>query len=193
MKFINQKYVSNKDKLNNQFKSAKPFPYLVLNDFFITLDKVKKELLKEKFTAYNSDLFQFSQTVDMQNTKNKTLKEFHGFFSSKVFIKFVSEITGKKLNSIDMSGFIYRDTDYLLPHDDRLEGRKIAYIINFSDLSAKDGGKLQLFKNKKVVKSIVPKFNSFVIFEVSKDSLHQVEEIKSNKNRITLAGWFHAN
>ena len=182
MRYINPKYLKKKDKLKKQFNSAKPFPHIVLSDFFVDLKKVKKELLKEKFTEYNSDLFQFLQTTDVRNTKNRTLNAFHSYFGSQEFITFIAKITGRKLNRIDMSGFIYRDTDYLLPHDDRLEGRKIAYIINFSDFTEKDGGGLQLFKGKKIVKSILPKFNSFILFEVSNTSLHQVEEIKINKS-----------
>jgi Rps23 Pro-64 3,4-dihydroxylase Tpa1-like proline 4-hydroxylase len=80
----------------------------------------------------------------------------------------------------------------LLPHDDRLSGRKIAYILNLSKNFAKnDGGALQFFKGKKIVKSIPPTFNTFTIFQVSPRSLHQVQEVLSDKKRISFAGWFH--
>lgn len=182
------------ESLNKQFKSAKPFPHLILPDFFSgDLKKVKSALLKEKFYEKNSDLFQFEQSDDCKNATQPALKEFYNFFSSEEFIAVISKITGKRLNSIDMSGFIYDDSDYLLPHDDRLEGRKVAYVIQLGDdFDKSDGGALQLFQNNKIVKSYSPKFNSLTLFEVSSKSLHQVQEVLTNKKRISFAGWFHA-
>lgn len=189
--FLMHSFSMNLEKLKKEFKKAKPFPHLVLKNLFKDIEIVKEALLNEPFAEQNSDLFQFQQTDDISKSKNLILREFHKRFSSKEFLKLISEITGKKLNSIDMSGFIYDDTDYLLPHDDRLEGRKIAYIVQLSTLKASDGGRLQFFKDKKIVKSIVPQENTLVIFEVSDKSLHQVEEVKTNAKRISFAGWFH--
>jgi Rps23 Pro-64 3,4-dihydroxylase Tpa1-like proline 4-hydroxylase len=191
MNWISPSYVGSSQKLKNNFKFAKPFPHLVLPDFFRNAKELKSALLKEEFHYQNSDLFQFHQTNDCSKAKTKVVQDFHKFFGSKEFLSFISEITGKKLSSIDMSGFIYGDTDYLLPHDDRLEGRKIAYVVNLSE-NFKDGngGALALFKGKKVVKRIVPKFNTLTIFEVSPKSLHEVEEVIDAK-RVSFAGWFH--
>jgi len=193
MEWLNPKYEKRVGALKKKFSGAKPFPHLVLKDFFSKdVEKVAAALVKERFQEQNSDLFQFEQTNDLKQSRNAVLKEFHSFFGSKEFIKFIGEITGRKLKTIDMSGFIYDDADYLLPHDDRLEGRKIAYIVNLSKgFTKSDGGALQLFKGTVVVKSIVPSFNTLTIFEVSKDSVHQVQEVVSNKKRVSLAGWFH--
>lgn len=178
-------------ELKKDFKSSKPFPHLILPNFFKNAKELKSALLEETFHYQNSDLFQFYQTTDCSKAKTKVVKDFHEFFGSKEFLSFISEITGKKLTSIDMSGFVYGDTDYLLPHDDCLEGRKVAYVVNLSEnFKEENGGALALFKNKKVVKRIVPKFNTFIIFEVSDKSLHEVEEVVGNK-RVSFAGWFH--
>ena len=193
MEWVNGVYQKNIAGLRKQFAANKPFPHLVLGNFFTKkIMAVEDSLLKQSFAEQNSDLFQFQQTDDVSKLNNSVLREFHSFFSSRVFLSFISQVTNKKLKSIDMSGFIYDDTDYLLPHDDRLDGRKIAYIVNLSrNFTKGDGGALQLFKGKKVVKSIVPTYNAFTIFEVSSKSLHQVEEVKSNKQRLSFAGWFH--
>ena len=95
-----------------------------------------------------------------------------------------------------MSASLYLKTHYLLPHDDRLERRRIAYLYYLSTLAKKDGGALALYdsKNKKpteIVKKIVPQFNTFAFFEVSGRSFHEVEEIVSDKQRIAISGWFH--
>lgn len=184
-------YLKNVGSLKKDFKSAKPFPHLVLPNFFKNAKELKSALLKEKFHYQNSDLFQFYQTNDCIKAKTGVVQDFNKFFGSKEFLSFISEITGKKLTSIDMSGFIYGDTDYLLPHDDRLEGRKIAYVVNLSEnFTEENGGALVLFKEKKVVKRIAPKFNTLTIFEVSNKSLHEVEEVVDAK-RVSFAGWFH--
>jgi len=191
MNWVSSSYLKKKGILKKQFKSAKPFPHLVLNDFFKNAKLLKSALLKENFYYQNSDLFQFHQTNDCSKAKTSVVKDFNEFFGSKDFLNFISEITGKKLTSIDMSGFIYGDTDYLLPHDDRLEGRKIAYIVNLSEnFREENGGELAFFKGKQVVKRIYPKFNTFTIFEVSNKSLHEVKEV-IDKKRVSFAGWFH--
>lgn len=191
MNWLSDSYVGKLSELKKDFKSAKPFPHLVLPNFFKNAKELKSALLKEKFHYQNSDLFQFHQTNDCSKAKTKVVQDFHKFFGSREFLSFISEITGKKLTSIDMSGFIYGDTDYLLPHDDRLEGRKIAYVVNLSEnFKDENGGALALFKGKNVVKRIVPRFNTLTIFEVSNKSLHEVEEVIGQK-RVSFAGWFH--
>ncbi len=46
----------------------------------------------------------------------------------------------------------------------------------------------------KIVKSLTPKRNSFLFFEVSDKSFHQVSEVLSqNKTRFSINGWFHGN
>jgi Rps23 Pro-64 3,4-dihydroxylase Tpa1-like proline 4-hydroxylase len=193
MNWVNSVYMKNAAGLKVQFRANKPFPHLVLGNFFSSkINRVAEQVLNEKFVEQNSDLFQFQQTDDCRKATQPAVKEFYEFFSSKEFISFVSSITGEKLKFIDMSAFIYDDTDYLLPHDDRLEGRKIAYVVQVGDNFAKeDGGALQLLEGKKVVKSISPSYNAFTIFKVSSKSWHQVQEVLSSKKRVSFAGWFH--
>jgi Rps23 Pro-64 3,4-dihydroxylase Tpa1-like proline 4-hydroxylase len=42
-----------------------------------------------------------------------------------------------------------------------------------------------------IVKSIVPVRNSLVFFAVTPDSHHQVSEVFSDKDRLSISGWFH--
>ena len=190
------------NQLKNSFQKNKPFPHLILKDFFNTkkIIPVQAALENEEFVFKNTDLFQFRQTkTDMESSENKEIKEFHSFFKSKEFGKYIYDLTDIKITygKIDMSGFVYSKTDYLLPHDDRLDGRKLAYVVNLSkNFRKSDGGKLQMFdtRNKKpfkIVKSYIPAFNTLTLFEVSEISFHQVEEVLSYKDRISFAGWFH--
>lgn len=195
--FVSKEYLIPKkiEALNKELKTARPFSYAVLEKFFNEekLKEVLEEAKKEPFTVYDSDLYSFKQTKDLEFTKNKVLKEFYDCLNSKEFKEYLKQLTSiEALKKIDSSVFMYRDTDYLLPHDDQLEGRKIAYVINLTSLNKEDGGALEFFNKDNIVKSIIPKFNSFILFPVvANKTIHQVAEITANKERITISGWFN--
>ncbi len=128
------------------------------------------------------------------------MREYYHFFSSKEFRDFVAHVTSTHpLRSIDAAGQTYSDGDHLLPHDDRLEGRKIAYVLNLTKgFTARDGGQLDFFgfseKTRhptRIVKSFTPRFNTLFLFKVSPRSFHQVREVITDKQRISIGGWFH--
>lgn len=186
-------------KLRTTFSNHKPFPYLELPNF---LDQEKivsllQALSKEEFSPKLSDLFQFSQTSDLLYCNNSVLNKFISVFSPKEMINFMQQVTTVKLNGkIDLFASIYQDTDFLLPHDDQVPGRKIAFMLYLNDLEEKDGGALALFESKNktptnVVKRFIPKAGTLVLFEVSSLSIHMVEEVLTDTQRITLSGWFY--
>ena len=195
-KYLNQKTIT---KIRNNFIKSKPYPNFALSRFFNKnkLLKLKKEVLKEKFKRQDRDLFSFSNTKELEYSENKVITDFFNFLSSAEFLNFMKELTNEKnLTHIDMHAHNFRQGDYLLFHDDVVEGRKIAYIVYLSSLDVKDGGKLQLYDTKnsiKPIKSIIPRFNSFACFKVSGKSLHDVEEVKTNKQRLTIGGWFYGD
>ena len=187
-------------KLAQRFPHQKPFPYLELPHFFIE-EKVKamvNALIEEQFVTQEADLFKFKQTGDIVGSKNNTLQEFRQFLCSKEFVSYLTQIisTSLKANSVDMAGTFYDNTDFLLCHDDLLEGRKIAYFLYLSDLHKNDGGALNLFasENKQpteIAATIIPKFNTFAFFLVSEKSFHEVAEVVRDVPRIAISGWFH--
>ena len=200
--FINKKYLNENeiDRISTKFIKEKPYPHFVLNNFFnkVVVSKLKKEILKEKFYKQDRDLFSFLNTHELKYSQNKIIKDFFNFLCLMKFLKYIEELTnGKNLKSIDMHAHLFKRGNYLLFHDDVVEGRKIAYIVYLSEgFKSKDGGRLQLYDIKnsiKPIKNIVPTFNSFVCFKVSKKSLHAIEEVKTNKQRLTIGGWFYGN
>src|SRR3989344_6752066 len=106
-----------------------------------------------------ADLFQFSQTNDLVGTKNKILSAFRSILCSPDFLKALSVISGIELkpNTIDIAGTLYQDTDFLLCHDDQLEGRAIAFLYYLSDLDPMEGGRLLLYNSKNKKPSAVVK------------------------------------
>jgi Rps23 Pro-64 3,4-dihydroxylase Tpa1-like proline 4-hydroxylase len=186
--------------LAKEFKSAKPYPYLECKKFFdeILMQEVKTALLKQAFEEKESDLFKFKQTADLKNTTNPVIKEFIAYLYSQNFIDFMQQVTGFTLtNQVDIAGTRYDDTDFLLCHDDELQGRKIAFLVYLSDMKISDGGALALYDVKqklpnKVVKTIQPQFATFTFFEVNPFSFHEVQEVLSKNSRIAIGGWYHA-
>jgi len=186
--------------LNKKFLSSKPFSYLQIDNLFTddVLQKIIGALGKEQFILKKADLFSFQQTNDLSVSKQQIIQDLRLFLSSSSFIHFLNSVTGFKLleESIDLHATLYTDTDYLLCHDDQLEKRKIAFMFYLSDLEKGDGGALELYHSEngcpiKVSTRIVSKKNSLFFFEVSPFSFHAVSELIKNKNRLTLAGWFH--
>lgn len=183
-------------RMTKKFRKALPFPHLVIDNFFDQKDlkKIKREILKEKFEYKDSDLFSLHQTKDFESTENKILQKFRNFLMSKEFISKIESMTGIKLslNKISIAGNLYKNSNYLLCHDDRLEGRKIAFIIYLNETR---GGELGLFSSKnekpyRIIKRIKPKFNRLAFFEVSSKSFHEVLEVLG-KERYTIAGWWY--
>jgi prolyl 3-hydroxylase /prolyl 3,4-dihydroxylase len=197
MDVINSKY---KKLESEKFRKAKPFPHLELPQFFDKkfLIPICNAIQKEPFYTKRSDLFQFKQTQDLISSKQAAIKELRKYLLSEEMISFMEQITGLKLKrgKLDLAGTMYEDTDYLLCHDDQLDKRKIAFLIYLSDMNEKDGGYLSLFSQKggkptKIVKKIIPKYNKLAFFEVSKISFHSVEEVKTDKQRIAIGGWYY--
>jgi len=188
------------EHLKRNFTHNNPFAHVVLENFFNEnkIAELLQELTKEEFLEKESDLFKFMQTHDFATSASKELQEFRRFLCSDAFVSYMEAVTQTKLKTgaIDIAGSLYQNTDYLLPHDDQLESRKIAFMIYLSSLEARDGGKLILYRTKGKIpreeeKAIIPQFNTFVFFKVSEKSFHEVEEVIINKQRITIGGWFH--
>jgi Rps23 Pro-64 3,4-dihydroxylase Tpa1-like proline 4-hydroxylase len=193
----------------NDETSKKPFPHLSLNNFLAStkaVDLLRAELRKAPWTKKENDLYTLSRTTDLQNfdaTIYPILKSFRKFLATKVR-DLLMKITGIKLNGrVDVAGSKYEQYDMLLPHDDRMEERKFAFIFYLSpEWDSEWGGNLQLFNSDEnyyptnVAKSITPLNNSFLFFDIDHSlghtSWHCVEEVtEAGKARISLNGWFH--
>lgn len=177
-----------------------PFPHVVVEDFLDddTLDLVIDALAGLEYSFSDSDLFSYWASVKLTDIDHPALNVLREDLSDKLWRKEVSKaFQVSKLSRIDMAAYVYGQGDFLLPHDDRVEGRVIAYSLHLTpDLEESDGGSLDLFEGKKngtseLVKTIIPKFNSLNMFEVSETSWHQVSEILTDIQRLTLTGWYH--
>ncbi|ESO92501.1 hypothetical protein LOTGIDRAFT_120424, partial [Lottia gigantea] len=180
-----------------------PFFHTILTDFIKEEDFVEnleKELSELDFKEKNNDLYKFHQSDDLKHSSSPHISAFCKLLETDVK-EWLCKISDIELTEeIDVFASKYEYTDILLCHDDELEKRRFAYIYYVvpSTWSEEDGGHLDLFsadhhiQPKEIVKSILPKRNNFLFFEVTETSFHQVAEILSlEKTRLSISGWFH--
>lgn len=195
MSWINEEVISQVSKIRKKYSENKPIPHVVIQNF-LKDDKfkvVKSALEKEPLEEKCCDLFHFFQSVNLPHAKMKVLQEFTKEISSVQALGFLSMVTGTNLSgSVDVSAFKYIPTNYLLCHDDQLEGRKIAFVYYTSEVK---GGELVFYNTKKnrptiPAKKVSPAPNCLVIFEVSPRSFHEVAEVIQGE-RYSVGGWFY--
>lgn len=181
---------------------SKPFKVCRISNFL--RDEKIIENLKSELEHYNHirkvlDLYQFEKSEDLFRATDKCIQKLNRSFRTDLVL-WMEQNTNIELNGkVSMSSARYYDTDRLLCHDDNMDDRRIAYIFYLTnDWSEEDGGALDLFDTdeeglpRKIVKSLIPEYNSLVFFEVVDNSYHQVAEVlTSNKCRWSINGWFH--
>lgn len=201
--WINPQVLDAVQTFEKEFHIKKPFPHIQISSFLneAKAEQLLKEIKKIQFEEKEADLFHFKQSSDFVNIQNPLLKEFHACVNSQPFREFIATITGvpvTQAKGIDMTASLYESTHFLLCHDDQLEGRKIAYLFYLTkDFSEKEGASFNVLAHDaenhptKVEKRYIPEWNSFLMFEVSPVSFHEVEENYSSKKRYAIGGWLH--
>ena len=178
-----------------------PFPHVAVKDFLdsATLDLAIDALAGLEYDFKESDLFSYWASIDLTAINHPAINILRNDLGDANWRKKVAKsFRIKQLSSIDMAAYVYGLGDFLLPHDDQVEGRIIAYSLHLTpEITEETGGALNIFKaNKegksKLVDSILPEYNSLIMFEVSDHSWHQVSEITSDIQRLTLTGWYYA-
>jgi len=167
------------------------------------LKSVANELAAEPYTHKSNDLYEFFQSNDLSQSCTPAISRLRSIIYSSNFTKTISRLTGitdLHPSKIDLSSHRYPPGGHLLCHDDDIAdyegvGRRIAFIVYLTpdDWSVNDGGMLQFFEEDKVKVSIVGSFGAFCMFVVEGGrSLHQVQEVLGNRDRLSISGWFHA-
>jgi Rps23 Pro-64 3,4-dihydroxylase Tpa1-like proline 4-hydroxylase len=199
--WLSESTISNLEKFSREFESAEPFSYISI-DNFLCEDKfleLKDACLLQEFYVEDHDLYHFFRTIDYKNSKVPIIVEFREFLKSSEFKSFFEYLVCMKLDTkkMDLHSLRLESGDYLLCHDDDVQDRAIAFILNFSEFEDVDGGKLELFnssngKPTNICKSIMPKTNRFNMFKVTPGkSFHQIEEVMSEKQRNSISGWYY--
>jgi len=168
----------------------------VLESGFLQL--LRDEVCDMDFVEKNNDLYKFHQSGELNECELPHVRSLRTMLI-KTLKPIISKMVGAELDDrLALFCGRYGRTDYLLCHDDELEGRRIAFILYLVPAwKEEDGGNLELFETDKngnpgcVSRRLVPSDNSLVFFEVSPVSFHQVSEVLADKTRLSLGGWFH--
>ena len=133
-------------------------------------------------------------------TDNQQLAFLHQMFdfvNSDEMLSFISTITGQTdLTGADAQFTRYTSGQFLTRHKDDItrEGRRIAYVMGFSEDWHPDwGGLLQFFENNGTPRDAwIPAFNSLSLFDVR--HVHSVTYVTpfTRRPRLSLTGWFNA-
>ncbi len=178
----------------------RPFPHVVVRNFLDspTLDLAIDALAGLEYDFKESDLFSYWASVELTDVNHPAINIIRDDLGDQAWRKKVAEsFKVKKLSSIDMAAYVYGLGDFLLPHDDQVEGRIIAYSLHLTpEITDKMGGALNIFKadkngKSKLADSLIPEYNSLIMFEVSDRSWHEVNEIVMDIQRLTVTGWYH--
>ncbi|XP_054626758.1 prolyl 3-hydroxylase OGFOD1 isoform X1 [Dunckerocampus dactyliophorus] len=179
-----------------------PFPHCIIKNFIHSehfLVNLQRELFTLNFHTKSNDLYKFKQSDDLSKRTEPHIAGLRSALFGQ-FRLWLEEVLGVKLEpTVDISCAKYEYTDVLLCHDDELEGRRLAFILYLvPPWHSSDGGSLDLYTTdchyqpQSVFKSLVPSWNTLILFEVSPVSFHQVSEVLSeDKCRLSLSGWFH--
>lgn len=177
-------------------------PNFLEGDF---LCEICRELENFEYRYRCNDLYRFSQTGDLKSRPSQVLDRLKESLLSDRFIGTVEGITRKPLSrkAIDLSSQKYGKNEYLLTHDDRLDSRRVAFVLYLVDdrWNEEDGGSLDFFPtdwrglatDARGHQSFHPQRNTLVFFEVGMASHHQVGVVLSDLKgkRVSIAGWFH--
>jgi len=87
-----------------------------------------------------------------------------------------------------------RPGDFLGPHSDDGEGRRLAIVFYLSPAWTADyGGVLHIIGKNDEYFKIEATFNSFVVFDVKTHKSHHITNIRGtagDQSRLTMPGWF---
>lgn len=207
-----------KTQLTENIKFSQPFRWGTIKNLISDdlLRNVRKEIMAEiEFTKKETDIYKVFQSGDLANlsampadllARLPSVYKLRSAIYSETFRSFMSDITGcGKLSGIktDLSIQLYTKGCHLLTHDDVIGSRRVSFILYMPDPDTHwkphYGGALQLFDSlvpnvpqSDVHSKLVPGFNQIAFFTVQPGlSFHAVEEVKVDRQRLSLQGWFH--
>lgn len=205
-------------ELKDEITDAKPYNWGTIRDLVDDdlLRAVRKEIETEiHFTKKETDIYKVNQSGDLANlsgldwndlSRLPNLYKLRQILYSEIYRDVIAHVTGSgKLSGqkADMSINTYTKGCHLLTHDDVIGSRRISFILYLPDpdrtWKPHYGGGLRLFDSiisnvpySDPCATLVPQFNQIAFFKVQPGfSFHDVEEVKVDKHRLSIQGWYH--
>ena len=182
------------------FINTKQYPNVINIRLFDSNFKEIKLLTDLANESFSNDIFSYSfdRTAEKHfSTCKCSFCEFDKFINGEEMFELISLITNHKITkSNETFAARYTEGCFLSPHHDKSKG-KIGFVLNLSkNWKPEYGGNLNITDESgfNVIKTITPKFNNLVIFDIPNYNgiPHFVSHINSNikKNRLSITGWF---
>lgn len=198
--------------LYNEFKSAKPFPHIVIDDF---LNSDTAENIYSSFPDPTDEWYEYDNCFEKKRAMDKLDKmpqpiaEFMLFANSHIFMDMIERITnisglipdpafrGGGMHAIMPGGFLSNHTDFTI-HPKLKVYRRLNVIIFMNKKWDKSwGGNLELWDRDmtKCHKSIEPIFNRAVIFDTHKSPHGHPDPLNCpvNEFRKSLAIYYYSS
>ncbi len=187
-------------QLRAAFDASVPFRHLIIDDFLGASE------LADARAAFDDESAERLQDEIMDVLAGPAPPESPGLcavagaLASAPFLSALSLVTSSELRGVELRSYVYQPGSYLLPHADRDAAgrRQIAFALYLGRVGALEGGELDFYELREagdgrittaVARTISPRTNRVVFFEVHARALHQVREVTLGA-RLSLAGWF---
>ena len=199
------------EELLEDYRTAQPFPHLVLDDLFppATLNSLLEELPPSSSPKWVNE--RHDQMIKSNLRSAVDLSEqsflFAATLHSASFLYFISEITGIQALLPDpyLSGAGYHvippggkfdvHADRNMDHFSGLERRLAMLVYLNKSWDPQFGGQLELWNQygTQCEKVIQPIFNRTVVFEIADRNFHAVRPVthQSGRKRISFAVYYH--
>jgi hypothetical protein len=189
-----------------EFQKAKPFPYIVLDNFLRSevLDRVEIPQPSERFYKYDTP-FEKKLACDRMNVLPPSMCSLLMFLNSSLFIRWLEKLTGIKgllpdphwrgggFHCIPPGGFLHVHEDFGVNHELGLY-RRLNLLIYLNQGWKKEwGGALELWSDdmQKCEKTILPEYNRAVIFETPGANHGHPDPTLAPVNRVSLALYYY--
>ena len=200
----------------NKFVSAKPFPYIEIDNFF---DEKFLNNILDSFPKMNENKHNFNRNnkaevkfaTNLPENIPDNINKFIEYLNSYFFLNFLKDLTGIKeklipdpylegagLHEIKTGGFLKIHSDFNLHPELKLNRRLNLLIYLNKDWKQEWGGHLELWDRdmKSCKVKIPPLFNKMVIFNTTDFSFHGHPEPLNCPNNVTrksIALYYYTN
>lgn len=213
---LTPEFIDNKVR---EIQESTPYEWGFLDKPFnpTLLNNIRKEIESNvSFTEKETDIYRVNQSGDLANLnklsndqiveKLPNLYVLQNIIYSEYWRNYISKLLNcgpLSASKTDLSINTYDKGCHLLIHDDVISSRRVSFILYLPDESldwkVSFGGNLKLYdsftKNIPMsdeAKKFTPQFNTMAFFSVQPGySFHEVEEVKVDKHRISIQGWYH--
>jgi 2OG-Fe(II) oxygenase superfamily len=122
-----------------------------------------------------------------------TYLKFLRALADRRFIALFEAYSGLALGPVHVTAHSMTEGDFLLPHTDATEARRLTFVLFLTpQWTADSGGVLKLTAPDGHVSDVVPDYNSLIFFDVGARTEHAVSRIEPSAGalaRVTISGW----